>query len=149
MDTEVEVTPQNLFRSAKRRKFARRRQDSDGETPTATATESASENPAKASRTPEPIVRDESDESEHATGVVRLRRPKALHKGGIGFSATARPSSKAENAQTALVSSEDQEKETIQAMADRFQTYTGQGEDVDKHMYEPFSPWNLTISSTE
>ncbi|KAJ5475027.1 hypothetical protein N7539_008093 [Penicillium diatomitis] len=133
METEVDNIPQNLFRSAKRRKFARRRQDDD-ETPAGTATEPASENQANTSQTPEPNQRNESDEGTHTAGVVRMRRPKALHKGGIGFSATARPSSKTGDTQIALVPTEEQEKETIQAMADRFQTYTGQAEDVDKHM---------------
>jgi hypothetical protein len=139
MDTEVDATPGNLFRPAKRRKFARRRQDDPEETPSATV-ESVAEGPDKAHQATESKPSDDADDSTHATGVVRLRRPKTTRKGGIGFSATTRPSGKGENRQTALITGEDQEKETIRAMGDRFQMYTGQAEDVDRHMYELIPP---------
>lgn len=135
MDTEVDVTPENLFRPAKRRKFARRRQGDPEET-TSAAVESVAESTDKAFQATESKPSDDDDDSTHATGVVRLRRPKTTRKGGIGFSATTRPSGKDDNRQTALITEEDLEKETIRAMGDRFQMYTGQAEDVDRHMYE-------------
>ncbi|KAJ5875564.1 uncharacterized protein N7473_012911 [Penicillium subrubescens] len=133
MDTEVDIAPENLFRPAKRRKFARRRQDDPEET-TSAAAESVAESTDKAPGATESKLSDDADDSTHATGVVRLRRPKAIRKGGIGFSATPRPSGKDDNRQTALSTIEDQDKEPIQAMGDRFQMYTGQAEDVDRHM---------------
>jgi hypothetical protein len=139
MDTEVDIAPENLFRPAKRRKFARRRQD-DPEEATSAAAESVAESTDKAPGAPESRLSDDADDSTHATGVVRLRRPKATRKGGIGFSATPRPSGKDDNRQTALSTVEDQDKETIRAMDDRFQMYTGQAEDVDRHMYELYAP---------
>lgn len=135
MDTEVDIAPENLFRPAKRRKFARRRQDDPEET-TSAATESVAESTNKAPPASESKSSDDADDSTHSTGVVRLRRPKATRKGGIGFSATPRPSNKDDIRQTALSTVEDQDKETIRAMGDRFQMYTGQAEDVDRHMYE-------------
>lgn len=139
MDTEVDITPENLFRPAKRRKFARRRQDDPEET-TSAAAESVAESTDKAPGAPESRLSDDADDSTHATGVVRLRRPKAIRKGGIGFSATPRPSGKDDNRQMALSRVEDQEKEPFRAMGDRFQMYTGQAEDVDRHMYELYPP---------
>ncbi|CEJ62441.1 hypothetical protein PMG11_10940 [Penicillium brasilianum] len=133
MDTEVDATPENLFRPAKRRKFARRRQDDPEETPSA-AVESVAEGSDKPLQATESKPSDDADDSTHATGVVRLRRPRTIRKGGIGFSATTRPSGKDDNRQMALIAGEDQEKETIRAMDDRFQMYTGQAEDVDRHM---------------
>jgi hypothetical protein len=138
MDTEVDVAPESLFRPAKRRKFARRRQDDPEET-TSLATETVAESTDKATVAPESNLPDDSDDSTHATGVVRLRRPKTTRKGGIAFSAT-RPSGKDDSRQTALVTTDDQEKEKVRAMGDRFQMYTGQAEDVDRHMYELHHP---------
>lgn len=135
MDTEGDIAPENLFRPAKRRKFARRRQDDPEET-TSAAAEPVAESTDKAPLASESKSSDDADESTHSTGVVRLRRPKATRKGGIGFSATPRPSGKDDNRQTTLSTVEDQGKETIRAMGDRFQMYTGQAEDVDRHMYE-------------
>lgn len=139
MDTEVDIAPENLFRPAKRRKFARRRQDDPEETTSAT-TESIAEGTNKARPASESKSSDDADDSTHGIGVVRLRRPKATRKGGIAFSATPRPSNKDDTRQTALITTEDQDKETIRAMGDRFQMYTGQAEDVDRHMYEQHLP---------
>lgn len=135
MDTEVDIAPENLFRPAKRRKFARRRQD-DLEETTSAAVESVAESTDNAPDASGSKLSDDVDDSTPATSVVRLRRPKAIRKGGIGFSATPRPSGKDDNRQTALSTVEDQERETVRAMGDRFQMYTGQAEDVDRHMYE-------------
>jgi hypothetical protein len=139
MDTEVDIAPENLFRPAKRRKFVRRRQDDPEETASA-AVASVAESTDKAPGASESKLSDDADDSTHATGVVRLRRPKAIRKGGIGFSATPRPSGKDDSRQAALSTVEDQERETIRAMGDRFQMYTGQAEDVDRHMYELYPP---------
>lgn len=130
MDTEVDVAPELLFRPAKRRKFIpRRTTDTDSSAAIEAATPSRNDN-----QTPEVQSTGDEDQTEQPTNVVRLRRPQQSRKGGIGFSTTSL--SKNGSRKTALVSAEEMETDRIQAMGDRFTTYTGQSEDVDKHMYE-------------
>ncbi|KAJ5653575.1 hypothetical protein N7490_000578 [Penicillium lividum] len=123
---EADTAPETLFRPSKRRKFIpRRTNDTDS---VEVATPSRNDN-----QTPEALSTGDEDQTAQPTNVVRLRRSHPARKGGIGFSATSR--SKNGNRQTALAS-EESEADRIQAMADRFTTYTGQSEDVDKHMYD-------------
>ncbi|KAJ5214810.1 hypothetical protein N7468_010489 [Penicillium chermesinum] len=129
MDTETSPSPGPLFRSAKRRKFIRRRpDDSTEEHPL--AREAVATTSGNTSRPSEAIHADDSQENP---GVVRLRRPHATRKGGIEFSATSRPKSGG-GQQPTLLSAEDAEKARVQAMCDRFTSDIGQTEDVDKHM---------------
>ncbi|KAJ5745620.1 hypothetical protein N7520_010802 [Penicillium odoratum] len=124
---EADTAPELLFRPSKRRKFIpRRANDTDS---VEADTPSRNDN-----QTPEALSTGDEDQTAQPTNVVRLRRPHQARKGGIGFSATSR--SKNGNRQTALASAEEIEADRIQAMADRFTTYTGQSEDVDKHMYD-------------
>ncbi|KAJ5585368.1 uncharacterized protein N7459_005168 [Penicillium hispanicum] len=134
MDTEVDIAPESLFRSAKRRKFVRRRPD-DNTDENGASSEAAAESSGQARLAPESQLNPDGEKEENAlaTGVARLRRPHAIRKGGIGFSATSRPG-RDENRQTALGPAVDTEKEKVQAMRDRFTVYTGQTVDVDKHM---------------
>ncbi|KAJ5901093.1 hypothetical protein N7504_007086 [Penicillium tannophilum] len=128
MDTEVDVAPEVLFRPAKRRKFIpRRTNDTDSSAASEAATPSRNDN-----QTPEVLSTGDDDQSEQPTNVVRLRRPQQSRKGGIAFSTTSR--SKNGNRKTASASADEMEMDRIQAMGDRFTTYTGQSEDVDKHM---------------
>ncbi|KAJ5934575.1 hypothetical protein N7466_004122 [Penicillium verhagenii] len=129
MDTEVDVAPESLFRATKRRKFIPRRTNDTTDSSAAgeAATPSRNDN-----QTPEAPSTGEEDQTTQSTNVVRLQRPRQSRKGGIGFSAISR--SKDGNRETALVSAEDLEADKLQAMSDRFTTYTGQTEDVDKHM---------------
>ncbi|KAJ6086024.1 hypothetical protein N7486_010305 [Penicillium sp. IBT 16267x] len=128
MDTEVDAVPEVLFRPAKRRKFIPRRiNDTDSSAASEAATPSRNDN-----QTPEALSAGDEDQTAEPTNVVRLRRPQQSRKGGIGFSTTSR--SKDGNRQTALASAEEMETDRLQAMCDRFTTYTGQSEDVDKHM---------------
>ncbi|KAJ5097546.1 hypothetical protein N7456_008267 [Penicillium angulare] len=130
MDTETDIAPESLFRPAKRRKFVPRRPHGTDEPTTTEPATTSHEIDAQAADVPSP---GEQDEATQTVNVARLRRPHQSRKGGIGFSATSQHG-KNSNRQTALVSTEDMEAERIQAMGDRFTTYTGQSEDVDKHM---------------
>ncbi|KAJ5655716.1 hypothetical protein N7507_007666 [Penicillium longicatenatum] len=130
MDTEADAAPELLFRPAKRRKFIPRRiNDTNPSAASEAATPSRNDN-----QTPEALSTGDEDQTAEPTNVVRLRRPQQSRKGGIGFSTTSR--SKDGNRQTAMASADEMETDRIQAMCDRFTTYTGQSEDVDKHMYE-------------
>ncbi|KAJ5291152.1 hypothetical protein N7478_000403 [Penicillium angulare] len=130
MDSETDIAPESLFRPAKRRKFVPRRpQSTDDPTATEPATTSH-EVDTQVADVPSP---GDQDQSAQTANVARLRRPHQSRRGGIGFSATSQHGNNS-NRQTALVSTEDIEAERIQAMGDRFTTYTGQSEDVDKHM---------------
>lgn len=137
MDAEVNFDPEPVFRPVKRRRFARRRPDDNSED------SSTAEGPVGESNEHDRVAspsQSAHDGDHHAgtTSVVRLRRAHPARKGGIGFSATSR-SAKDGSRQTALGPVEDQEKEQIQAMCDRFTGHTGQTVDVDKHMYGTLS----------
>lgn len=133
MDTESDPPPEHLFRPAKRRKFVPRRPDESTRN-APLALENAAAGNKNSPRPSEALSGDDAEEDQPA-GVVRLRRPQATRKGGIGFSATFR--SRKDNAQQgALVSAEETEKDRVQAMCDRFTSDIGQTADVDKHMFE-------------
>ncbi|KAJ5779136.1 Hepatocellular carcinoma-associated antigen 59 [Penicillium paradoxum] len=116
MDPEENIVPtESLFRPAKKRKFMRRRPDDEPED-----------------------VDDQNDNADapQAPGRNNLRRPRAIRKGGIGFSTASRLGDD-QGQQLALVSAAgDTEDEKIRAMNERFTGYSGQTVDVDKHMYE-------------
>lgn len=135
MDTD-DIAPESLFRSAKRRKFVRRRPDDNSED--TTAGDRVADSNKKDDRTPGSQSSPDGDEDTESTGVVRLRRPHRTRKGGIAFSATS-GSGKDDSRQTALGPTRDHEKETVQDMGDRFTGHTGQTVDVDRHMYEDSS----------
>ncbi|KAL4801408.1 hepatocellular carcinoma-associated antigen 59-domain-containing protein [Aspergillus unguis] len=126
MDTEVEPNPELLFRSAKRRKFQRRRPEvTDGQQETQASNEDIS-----ASQSPQ-------DDSEPAQppNALRLRRLHRPRKGGIEFSTTSRPTpDRTDHLSEVVATEEDLESERIRAMGDRFTAHTGQTVDVDKHM---------------
>ncbi|KAJ5718042.1 hypothetical protein N7488_003688 [Penicillium malachiteum] len=126
MDTEADHPTESLFRPSKRRKFIRRRPNDAEEYSATEPTATTHENEATTTSTAD------QEQSAQSTVIARPRRPHQVRKGGIAFSTTSR-SSKNEP-ETALISAEDMETEKIQAMSDRFTTYTGQSEDVDKHM---------------
>ena len=137
MDTEVDTAPEPLFRPAKRRKFLRRRpQDNADSNDAADEARSESSENARLGPGTQTTLDQNKEESSSDTGIVRLRRPRAVHKGGIRFSATSRPGrDDSRQQQTALEPTVDPEKEKVQLMCDRFTAYTGQTVDVDKHMY--------------
>ncbi|KAJ5894448.1 hypothetical protein N7495_006139 [Penicillium taxi] len=134
MDSEIDSIPETLFRPTKRRKFMRRRLD-DGAGDTALKGNDASE-----------ALPSEGDgRSQQTTSVVRVGRPHSTRKGGIGFSTTSR-FGKYEGHQQALSLAEKLEqeaKERVQTMRDRFTQHTGQTVDVDRHMLEPSPPWTV------
>lgn len=132
MDAEADPLTEPIFRPVKRRKFARRRLDDTNDAGTAHDFTGESNEHDRAAP-PSQSSRDGDQDTETAN-VVRLRRAHAARKGGIGFSATSRLGRDGSR-QADPVSVEDQEKERVRAMGDRFTGRTGQTVDVDKHMY--------------
>ncbi|KAJ5783447.1 Hepatocellular carcinoma-associated antigen 59 [Penicillium psychrosexuale] len=118
MDTQEDILPiESLFRPAKKRKFMRRRPDHE------------------ILDTEEADNQNDNPGASQALGSNNLRRPRAIRKGGIGFSTASRLGDD-QGQQLALVpAAGDTENEKIQAMNERFTGYTGQTVDVDKHMY--------------
>ncbi|KAL4800073.1 hepatocellular carcinoma-associated antigen 59-domain-containing protein [Aspergillus venezuelensis] len=125
MDPEADSNPEVLFRTAKRRKFQRRRHEDTG---------SQQENRTSNDDNSSQSARDESDAIQTAEA-LRLRRLRRSRKGGIEFSTTSRPTAD-QTPQISLTAptEEDIESERMRAMCDRFTAYTGQTVDVDKHM---------------
>ncbi|KAF9241905.1 hypothetical protein DTO013E5_6868 [Penicillium roqueforti] len=117
MDTQEDTMPiESLFRPAKKRKFMRRRPDHE------------------ILDTEEADNQNDNPGASQALGSNNLRRPRAIRKGGIGFSTASRLGDD-QGQQLALVPvAGDTENEKIQAMNERFTGYTGQTVDVDKHM---------------
>lgn len=130
MDTDADLAPEPVFRPVKRRKFARRRPDDNSDAAGSVGGSNEQEHAVAPSHST-----DENDaQSEDNVHVVRLRRLQPPRRGGIAFSTTSR-FGKDVSRQTALGSAEDQEKDRVRAMCDRFTGYTGQTVDVDRHMY--------------
>lgn len=121
--------PEPLFRPVKKRKFLRRRADTEAEDLQLEA--------------PAPAATDPSQRNQHSSstnnatqtaGIGRIRRPQRARRGGIEFSASSRPVGN-ERQLAVEPPTDDHEGEKIQAMCDRFTGHTGQTVDVDKHMY--------------
>ncbi|KAJ5375115.1 Hepatocellular carcinoma-associated antigen 59 [Penicillium concentricum] len=119
MDTQEDVVPtESLFRPAKKRKFMRRRPGHE------------------IADTEEADNQNVTPGASQAPGSNNLRRPRAVRKGGIGFSTASRLGDD-QGQQLALVpapAAGETEDEKIRAMNERFTGYTGQTVDVDKHM---------------
>ncbi|KAJ5345714.1 Hepatocellular carcinoma-associated antigen 59 [Penicillium brevicompactum] len=125
MTPEVEHDlSETLFRPAKKRKFARRRADHDAED-------------ADADADPALVANNQKDNTPSAPpSSNQIRRPRTARKGGIGFSAKSQLGGD-HGQQLALRSTGDLEEDKIRAMHERFTGYTGQSDDVDRHMYGP------------
>lgn len=125
MTPEVEHdSSETLFRPAKKRKFARRRADHDAED-------------ADADADPALVANNQKDNTPSAPpSSNQIRRPRTARKGGIGFSAKSQLGED-HSQQLALRSTGDLEEDKIRAMHERFTGYTGQSDDVDRHMYGP------------
>ncbi|CAI7666317.1 unnamed protein product [Penicillium discolor] len=117
MDPQEDVVPtESLFRPAKKRKFMRRRPDHDA--PDAEEADNQNDNHG----------------ASQAPASNNIRRPRAVRRGGIGFSTASRLGDD-QGQQLALVpAAGETEDEKIRAMNERFTGYTGQTVDVDKHM---------------
>lgn len=124
MTPEVEDHPSEpLFRPAKKRKFARRRADHDADDADTDA------DPAVAN-----LQKDNPAPAQPSSS--QIRRPRTARKGGIGFSTKSHLGDD-HGQQLALQPTGDPEEDKKRAINARFTGYTGQGDDVDKHMYEP------------
>ncbi|CAG7998052.1 unnamed protein product [Penicillium olsonii] len=121
MDPEADfITTEALFRPAKKRKFARRRADHGAE-------DIADADPAF-------VANDQNDTASTQPSYKNTRRPRTVRKGGIGFSAKSQLG-RDHSQQLALGSTAgDPEEDKIRAMNERFTGYTGQSDDVDRHM---------------
>jgi hypothetical protein len=128
MDPQEDVVPtEPLFRPAKKRKFMRRRPD-----PELADTEEADN-------------QNDHPSASQVPGGSNIRRPRAVRKGGIGFSTASRLGDD-QGQQVALVPAVGEtEDEKIRAMNERFTGYTGQTVDVDKHMYESFPTTDRSV----
>jgi hypothetical protein len=128
MDPEVDAVPtESLFRPAKKRKFARRRLDHEAE-------DTADTNPAL-------IANNQNDNvgpAQTTPGSNQIRRPRAIRKGGIGFSTKSRLGNDHGQQLVLAPPAGESEEDKIRAMNERFTGYTGQSDDVDRHMYESF-----------
>lgn len=141
METEIDALSQPLFRPVKRRKFLRRRggddDDHDHDPESHRDTQVAAPEPTSDRQDSTSPASNEADSSIPATDILKLRKPFRPRKGGIEFSATARPTTGSGAKFSANeTGSEDAEKLKIQAMCDRFTAHTGQKVDVDNHMYD-------------
>lgn len=117
--------PEPLFRPVKKRKFLRRRADTDAE-------DLQLDTPAE--RSPPNHHSSNANNATQPTGVNHIRRTQRTRKGGIEFSASSRHGGN--EPQPAIgPSAADLEGDGIQRMCDRFTGHTGQAVDVDKHMY--------------
>ena len=128
MDPEVDAVPvKSLFRPVKKRKFARRRADHEAE-------DTADADPAL-------VANNQNDNAgpTQTPGSNNIRRLRAVRKGGIGFSNTSRLGDDHGQQLVLGPAAGDPEEDKIRAMNERFTGYTGQTDDVDRHMYE-FSP---------
>jgi hypothetical protein len=138
MDPELEATPvESLFRPAKKRKFARRRPNHE------------TEDTANPDST---LVSD--NQNDHASprqspGTNNIRPLRATRKGGIGFSTTSRLKHDHDQQLVLGQAAGDREEDKIRAMNERFTGYTGQSDDVDRHMYEdlPFPETDREVCS--
>ncbi len=144
MDVDIQdVTPESLFRPSKRRKFYRKRADSDGEGTAAQTTLIHDPPPAF----PSPPVADPSrelasqDEEDRETQIpiaeiLRLRKAAKYRKGGIEFTNSSRPlpSGTASSQPAGALVERDRNAEEVQEVVNRFAPQTGQVADVNKHM---------------
>ncbi|CAG8921582.1 unnamed protein product [Penicillium salamii] len=133
MDSTADtVSTEALFRPAKKRKFARRRADPETE-------DAADADPAL-------VASDQNDNAAPTQPSYKnSRRPRIMRKGGIGFSAKSQLGH-GHGQQLALApTAGDPEEDKIRAMNERFTGYTGQSDDVDRHMYE--APLAIKIGS--
>ena len=144
---------EHLFRPAKRRKFYRKRTDTDEQDTTEVASNPptpASETQtvrAEPSRNGQPHNLPERAAPEDSSAVAELiRQRKSLHRrkgAGIGFTnldtSTARPTSFLN--QDVSAGAVDETPAKIRSVIERFAPQTGQVSEVtDKHMYAPSIP---------
>lgn len=121
--------PEPLFRPVKKRKFVRRRADTEAE-------DVQLEAPPPAATDPSPRNQHSfsANDATQTAGIGRIRRPQRARRGGIEFSASSRLVGN-ERQLAVGPRTDDHEGEKIQAMRDRFTGHTGQTVDVDEHMY--------------
>ena len=145
MDMDEPAVP-DLFRPSKRRKFYRKRTETDDE-----ETTPVSQSADPASPAPEPAVPVEvyehvapspihlNDEPALSVAeIIRQRKAAQRKRGGVEFTSSAIPGSASPQASNALVVQEEAEDDIpadIKSVIARFAPQTGQvSEETDKHM---------------
>ena len=143
-DTQPETS-----RPAKRRKFYRKRANSDDEesnevsrpshSPSHPSPAQALEDPTDDVASPPPTEADDQS-TVSVADLLRLRKAAQRRRGGVEFTSAASNASPAPQSSNALVEFEEQQDvpENIKAVISRFAPQTGQvTEEADKHMYDP------------
>lgn len=154
MDTDMQAEGQNssdLSRPAKRRKFYRKRNDSDDEIPPKAADSFApppepmtvDELIAREGDIPAPSEEAEEDRQLSIADILRQRKAAQRRKGGIEFTNLNNSYATTPQPSDALVPKEDEIPADIKSIIERFAPQTGHITETttDKHMYVlPFPP---------
>ena len=140
LDTQTQV-----FRPFKRRKFYRKKSETDNEEFAEATSQIMSTSSAPFdSQSPRSNSPSQTSDDAAASLADLLRRRKAAHrrKGGVEFTSAAASSAPAPRLGDALIErKEDISSVKLEGMTSRFATQTGQVvEETDKHMYGPFLP---------
>ena len=148
MDTGIQddgQTPLDLFRSAKRRKFYRKRNDTDDDDLPKARAESSTPPPepltvdeliSQEGDTPTPQEQPEEDRSLSVAEILRQRKAAQRRRGGIEFTNLTTSNSTTPQPSDTLVAKEDELPADIRSVIERFAPQTGQiSEATDKHMY--------------
>ena len=149
MDTDIQndgQTSSDLFRPAKRRKFYRKRNDSEDEDRPKAADSSVlppepmtvDELIAREGDIPAPQEQSEEDRRLSIADILRQRKAAQRRKGGIEFTNLNTSNTTTPQPSDALIEKEDEIPADIKSVIERFAPQTGQiTETTDKHMYVP------------
>lgn len=122
---EQEPQTENLFRTTKRRKFIRKR-DEDESRPQSTA-------PASEAT---PSLQPEEDGPSNISELLQARKAGKRRWNGVTFTnASKTTEADAPNTPAEIIVRQDPEAARLKAITDRFVPHTGQTVDVDKHMF--------------
>ncbi|KAL9623649.1 MAG: hypothetical protein Q9160_002105 [Pyrenula sp. 1 TL-2023] len=123
---EQEPHTENLFRTTKRRKFIRKRDEGQiEEQTTATASETV------------PSSQHEGDDAPNISELLKARKAGKPRWNGVTFSnASTNTLQDATSTPAGSIVRQDTEAARLRAITDRFVPHTGQTVDVDKHMID-------------
>ncbi|KAK3175114.1 hypothetical protein OEA41_002360 [Lepraria neglecta] len=152
MDTDIQndgQTSSDLFRPAKRRKFYRKRTDTEDEdSPKAADSSMPPPEPmtvdeliAREGEIPAPQEQSEEDRQLSIADILRQRKAAQRRKGGIEFTNLNTSNTTTLQASDALIEKEDEIPADIKSVIERFAPQTGQiTETTDKHIGQGLSP---------
>ena len=146
---DMSDTQPESSRPAKRRKFYRKRANSEDEQSNEVSQQSHSpphisptqalQDPADDAASPPPIQADDQS-TVSVADLLRLRKAAQRRRGGVEFTSAASNASPAPPPSNALIELEERQDvpADIKAVISRFAPQTGQvTEEADKHMYDP------------